>query len=129
VKFSTLPLNSLALIVEDDEKLAEILAEAVKSAGYSVRSVQDGREAIRELDTLRPVLVILDLQLPGKPGAEILAYIRSSAHLSNTWVIVSSSETNQATALYEQADLVLIKPVSFIQIRDLARRLRRRPTP
>jgi DNA-binding response OmpR family regulator len=125
--FRTLPLNSLAIVIEDDEKLSVIYCQALKAAGYTPHPVRTGRDALRELLIFQPVLVTLDLQLPDASGADILEFIRSEPVLKDTWVVVATAEPALAANLHNSADLVLIKPVSFTQLRDLALRLRRTP--
>jgi hypothetical protein len=63
------------------------------------------------------------LELPRVPGMEILRRIRADARLAGTKVIIATAYPDLAAGLEEKADLVLFKPVSFIQLRDLATRL------
>ena len=121
----TLPLNTLAMVIEDDEKLAFIFTEALKQAGYSVHTVRDGLEAMQVVDSMLPILVVLDLHLPHVSGVTILAHIRSIPAMSESWVVLTTADPAMAETLRDQVDFVLIKPISFIQLRDLARRLRR----
>jgi DNA-binding response OmpR family regulator len=121
----TLPLNTLAMVVEDDEKLAFIFTEALKQAGFSVHTVRDGMEAMRVIDSVLPILVVLDLHLPNVSGVTILEHIRKNPGMSESWVVISTADPAMAETLRDQADFILIKPISFIQLRDLARRLRR----
>jgi two-component system response regulator RstA len=122
---TTLPLNVLAMVIEDDEKLSVILTEAVNQAGFSARAIRDGAEALKELKALQPTLVVLDLHLPNLSGGSILNAIRSDPKLQSTWVVIVTADPAMAGGLRDQADFVMIKPISFIQLRDLARRLRR----
>jgi two-component system, OmpR family, response regulator AdeR len=121
--------NPLALIVEDNEGLATTFAEATQEAGYRTEVVRSGDGAMNRLASLVPDLVILDLHLPRVRGTEVLEYIRSDPRLSATQVIVSTADAGEASMLEEKADLVLLKPIAYEQLRDLAARLRRdRPT-
>ncbi len=119
----TLPLTPLAMIIEDDEKLSAIYSEAVRQAGFTTRAVHDGNEAIKELEIFQPRLVILDLHLPHVTGAMILRAIRADQRFRKTKVIITTADTITAQTLEQEGDLVLIKPVSFIQLRDLAYRI------
>ena len=114
----------LALIVEDDEKLAVIFTQAVKQAAFDVETARHGREALEKLSRLTPALVVLDLHLPDISGATILQRIRQTPHLARVQVILATADPAMADSLEAQSDLVLIKPVSFTQLRDLAARLR-----
>jgi DNA-binding response OmpR family regulator len=118
----TTPLAPLAMVIEDDEKLLMIYSAALRQAGFTVRTVKRGDLAMDELKAYRPKLVVLDLQLPYVPGTVILQAIRTDLDLIHTRVIVASSDYVMAQSLEEEGDLVLIKPVSFSQLRDLALR-------
>jgi CheY-like chemotaxis protein len=113
----------LALIVEDDEDLSTIFAGALAAAGYETEAVRDGRSAVERLSATAPAVVVLDLHLPHVSGEAILDEIRADLRLEQTRVIVTTADPRMAELLQEKADLVLIKPISFSQLRDLARRL------
>ncbi|HSD84199.1 MAG TPA: response regulator [Anaerolineae bacterium] len=117
-------LNPLALIIEDDDKLSTIYAEALRQTHFTTAIVSDGAIALAQVTALRPVLIILDLHLPHVSGKSILQHIRQDESLANIHVIVTTADAVQAAAVQDEADLVLIKPVSFLQLRDLARRIR-----
>ena len=68
-------------------------------------------------------LVILDLHLPGVSGTGILLQIRTDPRLSGTYVVVVTVEPQTADEIRDEADLVLVKPIEFVQLYDLAVRL------
>lgn len=111
----------LALIIEDDENLGRIFALALKNQ-YQTEIIANGLDALQRLPDLQPHLIILDLNLPGAHGSEILAFIRAQPVLQNSIVIVTTAADRQAEAIADQADLTLIKPVSPAQLRELAGR-------
>lgn len=113
----------LVLIIEDDKRQATIFSLALKN-DFEVEVIEDGYTALSRLAQLSPAVVILDLHLPGISGEEILSYIRSQEHLTQTRVILATADAVLAQSLTEQTDLVLLKPISVSQLRQLARRLR-----
>jgi DNA-binding response OmpR family regulator len=115
--------NPLALIVEDDYDLSIIFAEALQAAGFETQIVRAGDTALMWLSSTTPKVVVLDLHLPRVAGTSILQQIRSDPHLTETRVIVATADARLAETLREDADLVLLKPISFTQLRDLASRL------
>lgn len=117
-------MHPFALIVEDDSKLAEIFSEAVKAAGYDTAVSSNGRTAIEALQTQTPALILLDLHLPDVSGSEVLAYIQQEPRLQKAVVMLTTADAWQAETLRAGVDFVLMKPISFIQLRDLAARLR-----
>ncbi len=117
----TLPL---ALIIEDDPKLAHIFGEALRAAEFEAEIISDGHVAADRLAATIPAVVVLDLHLPEVSGEAILHQIRADERLAGTSVMVATADPHLAETLRNQADLVLIKPISFGQLRDLAKRLR-----
>ena len=120
--------NRLALIIEDAADLAVIFAEAVRAAGFRPEIIRTGDAALERLAVIVPDIVVLDLHLPHVAGTTILQRIRSDARLVQTKVIIATADPRMAEPFDGAADLVLLKPISFSQLRDLAARLRSNAT-
>jgi DNA-binding response OmpR family regulator len=116
--------NPLALIIEDNEKLADIYSLALQAAEFDTEIIHDGKTALARLAEIQPVVVILDLHLPRIVGKSILHHIRADERLAKTRVILATADAATAEELQGKADLVLLKPISVRQLRDLAKRLR-----
>jgi CheY-like chemotaxis protein len=121
-------MSVLALIVEDDEDLASIFAEALRGIGFDVELVADGRLAQERLKNgPPPYLVLLDMHLPHVSGGDLLMnIIKKQEHLAKTMVIITTADARMGETYGELADFVLIKPISFVQLRDLTSRLKPR---
>jgi DNA-binding response OmpR family regulator len=113
----------LALIIEDDEDLSFIFAEALRTAGFEAEMIRDGQTAMDRLEKSTPAVVVLDLHLPHVAGTDILKRIREMEHLKKVRVVVATADARLAEQTDRQADFVLIKPISFSLLRDLAVRL------
>jgi DNA-binding response OmpR family regulator len=113
----------LALVVEDNEMLNELCAQAIQEAGFQVESVSDGQVALERLGDVTPHLIMVDLFLPRVSGEKVVAYVRENSRFEFTRIIVASADGAWANFLSEQADFVLNKPVSYKQLRALAARL------
>ncbi len=116
--------NPLALIIEDDMDLAAIFAEALQVAQFRTEIITDGAVAQRRLREVVPQLVMLDLHVPHVSGEVLLQQIRSTPELAGVKIVIASADSFTADLLSPESDLVLIKPVSFSQLRDLAQRLK-----
>jgi len=112
----------LAFIVEDDPQLSRIFSLTLNEV-YETESITDGAQALERLSKAAPQLVVLDINLPGVSGVEILHSIRADSRLESTRVILATADSRMADELREKADIVLLKPISIVQLRDLARRL------
>ena len=115
--------NKTALIIEDDDDLATIFAEAVRAAGYEPEIIRDGEVARTRLANTQPDVVVLDLHLPHVAGTSLLSQIRADARLAGIRVVVATADPRMAEITRPQADIVLIKPISFSLLRDLTVRL------
>jgi two-component system, OmpR family, response regulator AdeR len=113
----------LALIIEDDEDLSIIFSEALNAAGFQTETIRNGQLALDRLHLVTPEVVSLDMHLPGVSGLDILKYIRSEKRLAMTNVVVTTADAVMAEHVRETADFVLIKPITFGQLRDLTARL------
>lgn len=112
-----------ALIIEDDPQLGQIFSIALQGV-FVTEVIPDGATAFARLNEIVPQIVILDLHLPGKNGVELNQHIRAQERLANTRVIICTADARQAELMHDYADIVLVKPVSPVQLRDLAMRLR-----
>jgi DNA-binding response OmpR family regulator len=110
------------LIVEDDPKLKEIVSITLE-ADFELETCEDGNTALERLKEITPQIVILDLHLPGTSGRQILTQIRGDERLAKTRVILTTADDRQAETLGSDADIVLLKPVSPMLLRELALRI------
>lgn len=115
-----------ALIIEDDYDASTIFATALQVAGFDTEIIASGEAAVERLKKVTPDLVMLDLHLPRVVGTDILNQIRSDERLKDTLVIIASADARMAEMIRAEADLVLLKPTTFSQVRDLAARLVKR---
>ena len=113
----------LAIIIEDDPQLNTIVSITL-GADFEIESLTDGNAGLERLKQTIPNVVILDLNLPGASGKEILQSIRADERLSKTRIILTTADERQAETLREEADIILLKPVSPSQLKELALRLR-----
>jgi CheY-like chemotaxis protein len=112
----------VALIIEDDEDLNAIFSSALEKAGYAVNSVFDGAAAQNYLAGSVPSLIILDLHMPRVSGDVVLKNIRNDDRLKHVRVIVATADAAFAQAMQFKSEMVLLKPISFSQLSQLASR-------
>lgn len=111
------------MVIEDDYEVANIMSAALKVAGYEVAVVRHGKTASEELASQTPHLIMLDLHLPGVSGKTLLDQIRSDERLADTHVMLVTADARQAQSMQDDATFVLLKPVSYDQLNNLALRL------
>jgi CheY-like chemotaxis protein len=124
MEMETVMTKPEVFIIEDNDSLSDIFTQAMKVAGFEIRTAANGLEAFDKLAELEPAVIILDLYLPGVSGDKILAYIRNEPRLQNSKIILTTFDSLLADKFRDQCDYVLLKPVSFGQLRDLGIKLR-----
>ena len=101
------------LIVDDDEIIAEMASQILMDAGHASGWVPDGERALELLNWRRPDLLLLDQDMPGLTGAQVLRSLRSSAENYDLPVImftgISGIEDENA-AFHNGAQAYLRKP-------------------
>ena len=118
------------LIVEDDQKIANTLAAGLEKKGYAVDVINDGTEALTRISLHRNDLdlILLDLNLPGKSGAEICQEVRDKGVTTPILILTAHAETeNKVNLLLSGADDYVVKPFSFDELAARIQALLRRP--
>ena len=114
------------LLVEDDPRLRQTLADWLELSNYQVVAVEDGVQAFQEFEARRPSLVVLDLLLPEVDGWEVCRQLRARSNVPIIIVTALADEASQVRALDLGADDYLAKPVSgrvlLARIKALLRR-------
>jgi len=113
----------VALIVEDDRDIVALFRHVLDIAGYQTEMILNGRDAMSRLEIFKPDIVLLDLQLPGMSGVEILRRMRADERLATVPVVVVTAYAPVAETLPVEPDLLLLKPVDINQLSSLVQRL------
>lgn len=93
-------MSELALIIEDDEDLAEIFAQALRGVGFEVERAADGQKARERLKNgTPPYLILLDMHLPHVSGGDLLTnIIRWDQRFEKTLVIITTADARMGEA-------------------------------
>lgn len=114
------------LIVEDDERLANLTREYLENNGLQVSIEGDGARAVERILSERPDLVVLDLMLPGEDGVSICRRVRNQFHNPILMLTARTDDLDEVLGLEMGADDYVAKPVRprvlLARIRALLRR-------
>ncbi|MCH8497132.1 MAG: response regulator [Marinobacter sp.] len=114
------------LIVEDDERLAELTREYLESNGLTVSLETHGGHAVERIKNEKPDLVVLDLMLPGEDGLSICRRVRPFFSGPILMLTARTDDLDQVLGLEMGADDYISKPVKprvlLARIRALLRR-------
>jgi two-component system response regulator BaeR len=116
------------LIVEDEPKLAALLAKFLGAAGYVTSCLGDGRLVVPAVRAAPPDLILLDLMLPGRDGIEICRELRTFSDVPIIIVTARVEEIDRLLGLELGADDYVCKPFSpremVARVRAILRRTR-----
>lgn len=117
------------LVVEDERALCESIAKGLRLDGYEVDTVFDGEEAMDIISAESYDLIILDLNLPGMDGLDILKNMRASDNETNVLILSARGGLNdKIEGLDSGANDYLCKPFHFEELEARVRSLTRRRT-
>ncbi len=105
-------MNKTILIVEDEHKLATLLADYLRQAGFLPVCLENGLEVVPWLQTHAADLMLLDLMLPGRDGMEICREVRRFSGLPIIMVTARIEEVDRLLGLELGADDYICKPFS-----------------
>jgi two-component system, OmpR family, response regulator RegX3 len=106
------------LLVEDEDAIAEPLAEGLRREGFLVERVATGRDALQAAE---PDLVLLDVGLPDTDGLSVCRELRSRSSVPIIMVTAKGEEVDRVVGLEVGADDYIVKPFGF---RELIARIR-----
>jgi CheY-like chemotaxis protein len=111
------PRERIALVVEDDERAADLIRLLLEAEGFTVLHAASAEAALLLAPQQVLSLITLDLQLPGIDGWEFLARIRESSTLSRVPVVIVAAAADSNLALTRGASAVLQKPIGRAQLK------------
>ena len=114
-------MSQSVLVVDDDVQILRVLRINLEARGYLVTTSQNGSDALRFVRDNPPDIVILDLELPGTSGLEVLESLRSSSDVPVIILSARGGDPEKLLALDEGANDFLAKPFS---VGDLIMRVR-----
>ena len=115
------------LLVEDNDDLAETIMDRLRAEGHSVDRESDGEEANVLLRHAGFDIVLLDVNLPGRSGYEVLRSLRSRGDTTPVMILTARSQIDdRVIGLDAGADDYMVKPVDFRELSARCRVLARR---
>lgn len=122
-------MRDTILIVEDEPKLAQLLADYLSAAGFASQRIGDGREVLPWVHQHDPALILLDLMLPGRDGLDICREIRGFSRVPIIIVTARVEEIDRLLGLELGADDYVCKPYSPREVVARVKAVLRRSQP
>ena len=117
------------LIVEDENSIASFVALYLKNAGYTVRTVAKGADALDQVSSDPPSLTILDLMLPDIDGIEVCRRIRKTSDVPILMLTARDEDVDKIIGLEVGADDYMTKPFNPRELVARVKSILRRSTP
>ena len=100
------------LLIEDEESIGEMLTTVFEREGFRVVHELTGEDGLRRLERTEPLVVLLDLNLPGMDGVEICKRIRGKSEIPVIMLTARDTEIDKIIGLEIGADDYVTKPFS-----------------
>lgn len=112
-------MTKKVLIVDDEPNIVAALEYLLQRSGYEVRSAPNGEEALRQVESFGPDLVLLDVMMPQRSGYDVCQRIREHPEWNRIRILMLSArgrdaEVNKGLSL--GADLYITKPFSNAEL-------------
>jgi len=116
----TIPRRSTILVVDDDASVREALDGFLTRAGYDVRLVANGSEALELVKSSPPNAIVLDLLMPVMSGFEVLIALRANKSWARIPVVVVTADPGHLAARLG-VRATLVKPFNMVDVQAAIR--------
>jgi DNA-binding response OmpR family regulator len=121
--------NTTILVVDDEPRYVQLVEVNLKTEGYQVRTAADGQEAVEEVATEQPDLILLDVMMPVMDGFTACERIREFSSVPIIILTAKGEERDRVRGLDAGADDYIVKPFSaqemLARVRAVLRRAER----
>ena len=121
--------NMRVLVVEDDQSVADGILDGLSGTTFDTRHVTTGENALKELSSFEPEIVLLDLGLPDMDGTEVCRRMRAISGVPIIVVSARDEEIDRVVALEIGADDYVVKPFGMRELVARIRAVTRRTQP
>lgn len=115
------------LVVDDETRITDTITYALRREGFSVETAYDGAEALKKVETFRPLILILDIMMPKFNGYEVLRKMQNTTKIGVIMLTAKSDIVDKVLGLELGADDFIIKPFDMreltARVKSLVRRL------
>jgi len=122
-------MKQTILVVEDEPGLNRMISDYLEALGFAVARSFDGLDAVRQARDIVPILVLLDLSLPGLDGLEVARRIREFSRVALIMLTARAEEGDKLVGLEVGADDYITKPFSMKELAARIRAVLRRTQP
>ena len=118
--------QALILIVEDEPDISNIIATYLERTGFRTSRAEDGELALLHVQSLKPDLILLDVNIPKRDGVEGLRKIRQTSDTPVIMVTAMAEDIERISALRLGADDYVVKPFNPLELVERVKAVLRR---
>mgnify|MGYP000645428807 CR=1 FL=1 len=111
--------KQVVLVIDDDPTALDLMTRLLTKAGFSVATASDGRTGVAIAKSIEALAIILDINMPGMDGLEVLQALRETPNLEETPILVVSIRDDLSEAYEHGASACLTKPVENQKVVEL----------
>jgi DNA-binding response OmpR family regulator len=117
------------LVVEDEVSIASFVSLYLKNAGYGVKAVSSGADALAQVEAEQPALIVLDLMLPDMDGIEVCRRVRQRRDIPILMLTARDEDVDKIIGLEVGADDYMTKPFNPRELVARVKSILRRSSP
>lgn len=118
-----MPEKPLILVVDDDAPILLLMRSVLREFGFEPVEASSGKQAIEEARQRKPDLILLDRNMPGMSGDEVLQTLRAEPPLTEVPIVILSGEPIEPEELRALgADAAILKPFDVMLLVETIRR-------
>jgi len=109
------------LLVDDSRTMRMIVRRAIRQAGYRglvVGEAENGRQALEQLETVQPKLILSDWNMPEMSGIDLLVQVRATTRIPFGFITSGGSSEIRSLAMKSGANFLIAKPFSPEDVQD-----------
>lgn len=105
-------MSNPILVVEDNQDISLLLKLLLESVGYQVKTVSNGKEALKEVEKIQPQLMLIDIMMPEVSGIEVSRTIKEKSEREDLPILLVSAidRLQDEQFLDSKADGIIYKP-------------------
>ena len=127
IKGLVIKMYKKILVVDDEARIADTIAYALKREGFNVEVAYDGESALKKINNFHPIVLILDIMMPKLNGYEVIKRIEDRTMIGIIMLTAKSDIVDKILGLELGADDFIVKPFDMreltARVNSLVRRL------
>jgi len=106
-------MSRMALVVDDSMVIRHTISRFLEERGFIIEAAINGRQALQLIATLRPDLIVTDLEMPEMTGGELIRELKARPETADIPIIILTGNHNGAATAGTEAEVVIYKDIDI----------------